>query len=90
MRVAYFFSGTERKASIANNLKAMCEAEGFGLEFHEVDTLVGGEDHDLTDPVIQGKWIQRVEDGEFDILIHSPPCGSWSRANWANNLEPQP
>ena len=63
LRVAYFFSGTERKASIANVLKDMCSAEGSGLEFHEIDTLVGGEDHDLTDPVVADQWIGRVEDG---------------------------
>ena len=68
MRVAYFFSGTERKASIANHLKEMCEAEGFGLELHEVDTLVGGENHDLLKPEVQADWIRRIEDGEFDLL----------------------
>ena len=90
LRVAYFFSGVERKASIAENLKRMCEEEGFGLILHEVDTLVGGEAHDLLKSESQDAWIKRVEDGEFDVLIHSPPCGSWSRANWANNLKPQP
>ena len=41
LRVAYFFSGVERKASIADYLSELCKAEGFGLEFHEIDTLVG-------------------------------------------------
>ena len=50
----------------------------------------GGENHDLTKPEIQDKWIDRVENGDFDIVIHSPPCGSWSRANYANNLPPKP
>ena len=41
LRVACFFSGVERKASIAEFLKEWCTAEGFGLAFYEVDTLVG-------------------------------------------------
>ena len=53
LRVAYFFSGIERKASITNHLSSFCSAEGFGLEFHKVDTLVGCENHDLTKPEIQ-------------------------------------
>ena len=90
LRVAYFFSGTERKASIADHLTSYCSAEGFGLEFHEIDTLVGGENHDLLKAEIQEKWLTRAESGEFDMVIHSPPCGSWSRANYANDLKPQP
>ena len=90
LRVAYFFSGVERKASIAEFLKTLCKNEGYGLELHEVDTLVGGEAHDLMSAEVQDSWIERVEKGEFDVLIHSPPCGSWSRSNWANDSGPQP
>ena len=64
LRVAYFFSGIERKASIADRLSSLCSAKGFGLEFHEVDTLVGGENHDLTKTEIQDEWIDRVENGD--------------------------
>ena len=42
LKVAYFYSGIERKASVADWLQKMCQAEGFGLEFHEIDILVGG------------------------------------------------
>ena len=90
LRVAYFFSGVERKASIAEFLKSLCEKEGYGLELHEIDTLVGGEAHDLMSPEVQDTWIDRIEGGEFDVLFHSPPCGSWSRSNWANDSGPQP
>ena len=40
--VAYFFSGLHRKASIADHLRTMCRKAGFGLNFWEIDILVGG------------------------------------------------
>ena len=42
LKVAYFFSGIRRKASIAQSLKKMCAEAGIGLEFYEIDILVGG------------------------------------------------
>ena len=36
--------------------------------------------HDLVSPEIQEEWINRVESGEFDALMLSPPCATWSRA----------
>ena len=35
-------------------------------------------------------WLARVAQGDFDFVILSPPCGSWSRANWADDKWPQP
>ena len=43
IRVAYFFSGVERKASIGNKLKNLCAKHGYGLRFEEIDILVGGK-----------------------------------------------
>ena len=90
IRVAYFFSGIERKASIGNKLKGLCVKHGYGLKFEEIDILVGGKAHDLLDKDSQEAYIQDIEDGKIDVQILSPPCGTWSRANWANDLKPQP
>ena len=90
LKLAYFFSGVKRKASIAEELKALCRKDGFGLIVYEVDVLVGGRQHDLLDQEAQEDWLLRLEDGEFDCIILSPPCGSWSRFNWANDDGPQP
>ena len=90
LRVAYFFSGVPRKASICSYLQKFAEETGYGLEFHEIDIYVGGSEHDLMDSETQEAWISRIVAGEFDVIILSPPCGSWSRANWANNDGPQP
>ena len=42
------------------------------------------------DPTSQDAWMTRVESVEFDCCVYSPPCGTWSRANWANDDGPQP
>ena len=80
LKVAYFFSGISRKASIANFLRKWCEAEGFGLVFYEVDILTGGSECDLMDRDRQDEWVARVESGEFDCVINSPPCGTQGRS----------
>ena len=40
-----------------------CTAEGFGLEMHEIYTLVGGEAHGLTKSEVQDEWIRKIEGG---------------------------
>lgn len=90
LKVAYVFGGIFRKASVFEYLNEFCSKAGFGLEFYEVDVLVGGSEHDVMDVETQEPWIARIESGEFDCVILSPPSGSWSRANWANNDGPQP
>ena len=90
LKLAYFFSGVKRKASIGEFLKNFCAKFDVGLEMHEVDILVGGSEHDLMDKEMQAQWIARIESGEFDFAVFTPPCGTWSRANWANNTGPSP
>ena len=41
LRVAYFFSGVTRKASIADELRKLCERDGFGLQVFEIDCSSG-------------------------------------------------
>ena len=79
MRVCYLFSGRHRRASIAEELRRLCERSGSGLRMEEIDIMIGGSAHDLLDAEKQANLLARIEDGEFDIVILSPPCGSWSR-----------
>ena len=90
LRLAYFFSGVKRKASIGEELRKLCEKEGIGLRMYEVDILVGGSEHDLLDRASQDRWMARIESGGFDVVILSPPCGSWSRANYSDKPGPKP
>ena len=52
--------------------------------------MVGGKAHDLLSKTIQDEYITRIESGEYDICIYSPPCATWSRAQWANTEAPLP
>ena len=81
LRVAYLFSGISRKASIASELKTLCTQSGTGLNVEEIDIYNGGSSMDLLDSTIQSQLEARIKDAQFDVVIISPPCSTWSRAN---------
>ena len=64
IRVAYLFSGKERRASIAEELRRLCLASGLGLQFEQLDIHVGGDAHDLLDKDLP--WLAHV--GRLDIM----------------------
>ena len=49
-----------------------------------------GKEDDLLDKDSQAKYLEKIESGYFDLQILSPPCGTWSRANFSNNTGPEP
>ena len=61
LHVLYLFAGAVRRADIATCLRSLAlelnrsQSFGFSVEVHcdEIDTLRGGEDHDLSDKVRQ-------------------------------------
>ena len=89
IRVAYLFSGKSRRASIAEELRTLCQRSGLGLHFEQLDINVGGASHDLLDTGRQAELEARIVEGEFDFLILSPPCGSWSRLNYGHTPGPK-
>ena len=90
LRMAYLFSGPQRKSSIAQHLKTMCKRSGFGLDCDEIDILIKGKEHDLFDKDAQEQIMSRIAAGDYDIIILSPPCATWSRARWSNGDGPGP
>ena len=90
INVLYLFSCVECRASIADFLMALCEKEGVGMNFFDLDIHVGGSAHDLLDGEKQEDYIAHIPAGKFDVIILCPPRGSWSIANWANNKDPPP
>ena len=84
------FSGVKRKASIAQYLLELCKHEGVGLQVDEIDIHVGGASHDLLSRDAQEVLMARISSGDYDLIILSPPCGTWSRAPWSDNQPPQP
>ena len=81
IRAAYLFSRKSRRALIAEELRTLCQRSGLVLHFEQLDIHVGGASHDLLDTDCQAELETRIEEGEFDFLILSPPCGSWSCFN---------
>ena len=90
LRMAYFFAGKSRKASVGEELRKLCEADGFGLIVYEVDILNGGSAHDLINTESQAAWEARVQSGEFDVIFVTPPCSSWTRALFSDKPGPPP
>ena len=78
LRIAYLFSGVQRTSSIAQHLKGIGEKAGIGFDVEEIDIHVGGASHDLSDKEKQEDLMARIEAGEYDLLILSPACGTWS------------
>ena len=90
LRMAYLFSGPQRKSSIAHHLHQLCAKAGFGLEVDEIDILVGGKQHDMLDSEAQEAIMARIAAGDYDIVVMSPPCATWSRARLSNHKGPGP
>ena len=86
----YLFSGVSRCASIAEFLKVLFSERGAGLDAYEGDIPLEGKDHHLLDKLSQREWLARIGAGDFDMVILSPPCGTWSRASWAKDDGPPP
>jgi hypothetical protein len=55
----------------------------------ELDILRSNE-HDLSKVERQDKLIKRIKAGEFSLVLASPPCDTFSRVKFANNLGPPP
>jgi site-specific DNA-cytosine methylase len=53
----------------------------------EVD-LILRDGHDLYDDEKLEEISKRVKQGDFDAIIMSPPCSTWSRAVWLARLDP--
>lgn len=84
----YFFAGIIRKFDVRFWLQQLCDKHNFILEMEEVDLLRPGNSCDLAIVSTQESWIARLS--EFNAVLVTPPCSSFSRATWANNRGPTP
>ena len=46
--------------------------------------------HDLSLPKVRQSYLDRIAAKEFDAILLSPPCATFSRAAWANFRGPRP
>ena len=60
------------------------------MDVDEIDILVGGKQHDMLDSEAQEAIMARIAAGDYDIVVMSPPCATWSRARLSNHKGPGP
>ena len=79
-KVLYLFAGVARQADFGKALSEVVQvwnsdANGLqiSLEIEEIDTLRGGLSHNLLEPTAQDGFIQRILEGEFDLVLIAPP-----------------
>ena len=90
MHVLYLFSGIQRKASIKDHLLRMTKGKDIKVKVTEVDILRNRRKHDLRPAARRRAFIQKIKAGDYDFVIASPPCGTFSRARWARTPGPKP
>ena len=79
----YLFAGPKRRSDVGEFLIA------DGWDICEIDIL-RSRTHDLTKESLRAKLLRRIELGEFGAVLASPPCDTFTRVKFANNLGPKP
>ena len=83
MNALYLFSGAQRKSSVTSVLQDLCRNKGLRCKLHDVD-IQNSPDWDLTKGAVQQALLDRIKKGEFDVVLVTPPCSTWSRVRGAN------
>ena len=70
-------------------LRKLAQRKGVQVEITELD-IQSDRRSDFTIPSVQKKWLQLIAQGIYYAVIVTPPCSTFSRAVWANDLGPFP
>ena len=52
--------------------------------------ILNGQSFDLLSQDNRKRLLAAISSGHYDAVLMSPPCGTWSRAPWANQFGPRP
>ena len=74
---------------MATCLQQLAGAWTLNLKTECVDVKRSAK-HDLSLPKVRQGYLDRIAAKEFDAVLLSPPCASFSRAPWANFRGPRP
>ena len=88
-KILYLFSGTHRQSSFASNMEELAKEANLRVTVVEVDIELG-EEHDLSKDEVKQMWLSRIASGEFDAVVVTPPCSTYSRVRMANMRGPPP
>ena len=89
LRILYVFSGIRRKSDVRECLQELCDKASWLLDLVELDTELDSA-HDITVPAVWDPIFAKIKEGHFSVVVMTPPCGTWSRVRFANNLGPRP
>jgi hypothetical protein len=82
-KALYLFAGLARRSDVSDHLR------NLGWEVEEQDIL-RDKRQDLSKPKVREHLLTRVKSNEFAAILSSPPCDTFSRVTFANNLGPKP
>ncbi|CAE8650563.1 unnamed protein product, partial [Polarella glacialis] len=89
LKVLYLFAGVKRKQSVRDCLLKLARGREFGVEVTELD-ICRQKTVNFARLHVRQKWLSKISAGEFDSVLSTPPCSSFTRAMWANKLGPSP
>ena len=89
LQVLYLFSGVAHKLDVATCLQQLAATWALDLRTECVDIKRSAK-QDLSLPKVRDSYLDRIRAKEFDAILLSPPCASFSRATWANFRGPRP
>ncbi|CAE8584251.1 unnamed protein product, partial [Polarella glacialis] len=89
LKVLYLFAGGKRKQSVKDYLLKLAKGRGFSVEVTELD-ICRQKTMNFARLHVRQIWLSKISAGEFDSVLSTPPCSSFTRAMWANRLGPSP
>ena len=89
-KVLYCFAGPTRRCDVSFYLNKLSSHHAVQVEVVELDLLRGGKEHDLADEQIVGTLLDRIHNLEFSATLLTPPCNTFSRAQYSSTPGPQP
>ena len=89
IKVLYLFAGLPRDGDMTNHIKREAKRKGYAATVTCVD-IGRSPQMDFSRPGLREQFLQRLRAEEFDAVLLSPPCSTFSRAVWANFKGPRP
>ena len=65
-----------------------CKELGTRFTIDEIDVMRGGSKHDLLNKQRQKRLLSRIAAAEFEMVVATPPCGTFSRVRSISNGPP--
>ena len=85
----YPFAGRKRRADVKHFLAK--HAKPYNIKFLMVELdILRSRKHDLSLMQRKAYYLKKARDGGYHAILTSPPCGTFSRARWANDAGPKP